>query len=457
MDTDPVTSLMSSTPLPIPLPINWFTLPPINSSDNYLAARDLILYWLCRPGFSTARSDTALITDPSNALASQFWEGQIRTALKDGPTRFLFENNGSTYFDKGFQMLQVLEDHFRPSSISNTFTTLLSLFNDRQGDTEGIHQFCSRFEGHLLALSCSLVAIPSILQVMLFLWAIHSHYQDLLNQFVTKQKDLSSATFDSVVADAKFMDEFATVGLIGKAICPSYTPHSPAAATAVTNRSGREHCFPWEWLSTLESSGILSCWHWSLKGGFYCCFCHTNDKHNPLKCPMLAKLNLKLIDVGGGSLGGVGVGSKSLVCGPLASPSPGTPGAKVAAAVSHTTPSNEAPPSALVGMAAALVVVEDEDLTDSFCWDEDNDGATFADARNSKALVSSYAPPSPGPACCNVCVKLALPYSTYLPTHQCDNIVLPSSLIHALQKAIPTTTRGTPFCLVVANTGATTT
>jgi hypothetical protein len=144
MATDPIISLVPSTPLPIPLPVDWFTLPPINSSNDYLAAPDLILYWLRRPGFSTTRSNTALITDPSNALASQFWEGQIRMALKDGPTRFLFENTGSTYFDKGFEMLQVLEDHFRPSSISNTFATLLSLFNGRQSNTEGIHQFCSR-------------------------------------------------------------------------------------------------------------------------------------------------------------------------------------------------------------------------------------------------------------------------------------------------------------------------
>jgi hypothetical protein len=131
-------ALVTSPPLPvvpqsspIPLPVNRFTLSSIKMSDNYLAARDLILYWLHRPGFSTARSDTALITDPSNALASQFWEGQIRTVLKNGPARFLFENTGSTYFDRGFKMLQVLEDNFRPSSISNTFTTLLSLFNDR--------------------------------------------------------------------------------------------------------------------------------------------------------------------------------------------------------------------------------------------------------------------------------------------------------------------------------------
>ncbi len=211
----PVTStllLVAPQSNPIPLPVNHFTLPPINTSNDYLAARDLILYWLHRPGFSTTHSGTALITDPSNPLASQFWEGQIRTALKDGPAKFLFENTGSTYFGKGFEMLQVLEDNFHPSSISNTFTTLLSLFNDRQSDTERIYEFCLQFKGNLLALSCLSNAIPQILQVMLFLRAIHSRYQGLLNQFTSKQKDWSAASIESVVANAKFMDEFATVG-----------------------------------------------------------------------------------------------------------------------------------------------------------------------------------------------------------------------------------------------------
>jgi hypothetical protein len=134
-ESAPITSPplpVAPQPCPIPLPVDRFTLPSIKTSNNYLAAWDLILYWLRRPGFSIARSDAALITDLSNALASQFWEGQIRTALKDGPTRFIFENTGSTYFDKGFEMLQVLQDNFHPSSISNTFTPLLSLFNDRQ-------------------------------------------------------------------------------------------------------------------------------------------------------------------------------------------------------------------------------------------------------------------------------------------------------------------------------------
>jgi hypothetical protein len=158
-DTDPVPSLVASQSHPIPFPVDWFTLPSINSFDDYLAAWDHIPYWLRCPGFSTAHSDAALITDPSNALASQFWGDQIRTALKDGPASFLSENS-STYFDKSFEMLQVLKDNFHPSSISNMFTTLLSLFNDRQSNTEGIHEFSSRFKGNLSALSHSLVAIP---------------------------------------------------------------------------------------------------------------------------------------------------------------------------------------------------------------------------------------------------------------------------------------------------------
>jgi hypothetical protein len=148
---------------PIPLPVDWFTLPPIKSGEDYLQSRDLILYWLQTPGFSTAREDSLLVTDGRNALASQFWEVQIRMSLKDGSVRYLFENTNSKYFGKGFKMIQVLEDNFRPSSISNSFTNLLALFNDTQGDKEGIHKFCSRFEGHLGALSWSSVTIPPIL------------------------------------------------------------------------------------------------------------------------------------------------------------------------------------------------------------------------------------------------------------------------------------------------------
>jgi hypothetical protein len=81
---------------------------------------------------------------------------------------FLFENTGSTFYGKGFEMLQLLKDSFCPSPISNTFTTLLALFNATLGDKEGLHEFHASFEGHVSSLSQSSMVIHLILQEMLF-------------------------------------------------------------------------------------------------------------------------------------------------------------------------------------------------------------------------------------------------------------------------------------------------
>jgi len=70
----PPTSGVAPPPGPIPLPtVVPFTLPAIKNATDYLQTRDLILYWLRRPGYSTARSDSTLVTDSRNALA---FEGQ---------------------------------------------------------------------------------------------------------------------------------------------------------------------------------------------------------------------------------------------------------------------------------------------------------------------------------------------------------------------------------------------
>jgi hypothetical protein len=184
-------------------------------------------------------------------------------------------------------MLQVLKDNFHHSSISNSFTTLLALFNDTQGNKEDIHEFRSRFEGHLGALSWSLVVIPPILQVMLFLWAMHLRYKDLLSQFVSKHKDLSLATIDSVMSDACYMDDFVVVGSKHKPAAMVSSPRSPSAATVAMDKEGKEFWNPFEWLATYDSGFIKSCWTRSLKGGFYCAFCSSKEKHHPLKCPLL--------------------------------------------------------------------------------------------------------------------------------------------------------------------------
>jgi hypothetical protein len=168
---------------------------------------------------------------------------------------------------------------------------------------------------------------------------------------------------------------------------------------------------------------------------------------------MLAKLNLKLIEVGGTSVA-AGAGPKSLAIGSSASGTLGTPGAKVAAAESPSAPGNNSP-QAPAGMTAALVAEGDKDSADSFCWDGDKDGVTYEDTRKPKASVSIYTSSPPAPLCCRVSVESALANPTCSATQSVDNIVLPPILVQSLLKATPTTSGGAPFCLVVADTGTT--
>jgi hypothetical protein len=349
----------------IPLPTDRFTHPPIKTGGDYLQTRDLVLFWLCSPGFSTACLDELLLMDARNALASQFWESQLQTALKDGPVRFLFKNMGSTFYGKGFEMLQVLEDHFHPSSISNSFTTLLALFNDTQGEKGSIHEFRSRFEGHMGALSCSLVAIPPILEVMLFLWGMHSCYQDLLSQFASKHTDLSLATIDSIVADARFMDEFVVVGGKTKPGVQGPSPHSLSVALVVTNKEGKEFHTPWEWLASYDLSAVTSQWRRFLWGSFYCTFCNRNNKHHPLKCPLLVELGLKIIEAGG--QGGGAMPGSSSGAGKVKPASASPLAAAPTAVVSPPVPNS----GSTFTPAGLTVAVEpdnggDESLTDNF-------------------------------------------------------------------------------------------
>ena len=83
-------------------------LPPIKSGSDYLQTWDLTLFWLRSPSFSTGRLDSSLITDTSNSLASQYWEGQPWMAVQDSPVWFLFGNTGDLYLGHEFEMLATL-------------------------------------------------------------------------------------------------------------------------------------------------------------------------------------------------------------------------------------------------------------------------------------------------------------------------------------------------------------
>jgi hypothetical protein len=94
------------------------------------------------------------------------------------------------------------------------------------------------------------------------------------------------------------MDGFIPVGSKGKLVLTPPTPRSPAAASVVADRDGKEHRSPWEWLASFKPGYISTRWRRSMKGGFYCAVCHSKDKHLPTKCPMLTDLGLKLVEVG---------------------------------------------------------------------------------------------------------------------------------------------------------------
>ena len=103
------------------------------------------------------------------------WEGQIQLTVKDGSLRFLIDNKGDLYHTRGFEVLVALIGYCHPDSMSNAFTSLLYLFNNVQRDLEPILQYQLFFDSLVNKLSWCKVAMPQILTVTLFLWAIHGH------------------------------------------------------------------------------------------------------------------------------------------------------------------------------------------------------------------------------------------------------------------------------------------
>jgi hypothetical protein len=93
-------------------------------------------------------------------------------------------------------------------------------------------------------LDCWWLLLLLILQIMLFLQGMHSHYQDLLSQFASKHKDLSLATIDSVMANACSMDNFVVVSGTNKPVAPSLTPQSSSPG----KRRAKSFAHPWSGL-----------------------------------------------------------------------------------------------------------------------------------------------------------------------------------------------------------------
>jgi hypothetical protein len=167
----------------IAAPVDLLKLDNIKNAKAFLDSFETIQFYLWMPEFATGHADGSLVTDAANAEASHAWEGQLRLAIKNGNLRFLFKNKGNQFHGRGFEMLAALIQHCRPDSVSNAFASLLSLFNDVQGDLESILEYRSRFDGLTLKLLRCNVTLPTLLSVMLFLRGIYGRYADIVVQF----------------------------------------------------------------------------------------------------------------------------------------------------------------------------------------------------------------------------------------------------------------------------------
>ncbi len=144
------------------------------------------------------------------------------------------------YDFKGFEMLDALNQHCRPDSIANAFTTLLSLFNDNMGESEEIMAFRSCFDGIVNNMARCKLVIPPILMVMFFLCLLHSCYDDLLEQFWSHYKTLKGSSLNLIVADVRYHNKFKFDGLDKKAPAPSGPKAAAAATSPHVDKQGKE-------------------------------------------------------------------------------------------------------------------------------------------------------------------------------------------------------------------------
>jgi hypothetical protein len=134
-------------------------------------------------------------------------------------------------------MLAALIQHYCPYLVSNALISLLSLFNNIQGEGELILEYQAWFESLTIKLSRCKVALPPILSVLFFLWGLRGCYYDIVEQFCSRFKWIESKSINSIVSDVSYHDKLTLVNSKkGKQTADSGSGAGvPATAAANTN------------------------------------------------------------------------------------------------------------------------------------------------------------------------------------------------------------------------------
>jgi hypothetical protein len=368
------------------------------NAKAFLDSLDIIEFYLCKPKFSSGLPDGALVTTPSNLEASCLWEGQLRLAVKDGDLCFLFKNKGTLFNGCGFEMLAALTvtAYCCPDSIANAFSSLLSLFNEIQGEDEPILAFRSCFDGLILEMACCKVAIPPVLLVMLFLCALHSCYTGFIEQLRMCHHAIETTSIDMIVDDVTYHNGFTLQE-------PRLIPEKPGkppprvsvAAAAHMDTTGAVWSSPFDWLAQkYGEKEIRNRWKKALSGNGICPICHREEpKHVPKDCPLLKSLNSKLIKVSPPA--SPPTPAPRVAAPAAASPSPGVRNASTAPPPLGGATGSATAPSGLTAWTSD--VLEDFDLDEEFRWDGHKCGADYVHCKSNKSTLLYH-------LCCSVAV-----------------------------------------------------
>lgn len=197
----------------------------ITDKATYLKCLPFIKVLLRNLLYSTGLSDGSLVTTPENQEASGWWE-MVLWGATDSAAQDVFTSSGNQFDGKGFEMLAALEHHFNPSGRVNAIAKLIALCDLKQEDKEELVTLKKRLTTLSTALNSADMSLHETLQVGFMLRALSPQYQAVVAAYQVGNRDVTSATLQTVVDSCTDYDESFTLVWARRMALPSLVRHA---------------------------------------------------------------------------------------------------------------------------------------------------------------------------------------------------------------------------------------
>ena len=266
-------------------------LKDITDRDSWTDAKKIIDARLRRHPYCPGPDSKLLVTWPSNAVASAWWEEVINYYVKP-PISDLFVEE-SQFDGKGFEMIEHIDKYFNPSGTVDSLSHIFDLIDVKQAQDESVITLKARLSRVFASLKMGGVAIDSALQVGFMLRALLSSYHGVVQDFRLGRHLLTTATLQTVVDQCVAFDKDPWKGPIDKTGKPPRTPSANAAGTSGDKAN------PYDAMASCSFGLHISQWRSGCKDNSdKCMVCHnTSNKpaHHTKDCPILRQVGFKLV------------------------------------------------------------------------------------------------------------------------------------------------------------------